>query len=195
MTQSKVYRPYFATIKDARVLQTRKALREALLQLLDEKPLEEITIREIANVAGVNYTTFFRHHPGKQELLDDIAAAEVQKLSELTMPAIMATDTHASTMALWVYVAEHRALWSRLLNGGAAARLREEFLRMTRDIAQAHGADDGWLPAEVGVIFGAGSTLDLLSWWLQQEDPIDVEQLASIHERLVVRPLLGAPEE
>lgn len=191
MTQSKVYRPYFATTKDARVLQTRGALREALLQLLDEKPLEEITIREIAATAGVNYTTFFRHHPGKQELLDDIAAAEIQTLFELTLPAIAATDAHAGAMALWTYVSEHRALWSRLLTGGAAARLREEFLRMTREFALNQGSRHDWLPAEVGVIFGAGSTLDLLSWWLQQDDPIPVERLALIHERLVVQPLLG----
>jgi len=99
------------------------------------------------------------------------------------------------SLACWFYLAEHRALWSRLLNAGAAVKLREEFLRMTREFAQAHGSVNDWLPPEVGVIFAAGSTLDLLSWWLQQEDPIPVEQLAFIHERLVVRPLLDGTSD
>ena len=195
MKESKVYRPYFATTTDARVLQTREALRQALLELLDEKPLDEITIREIAATAGIGYTTFFRHHTSKQELLDDIAADEIQKLFDLTLTAFNPTDNRAGALALCHYVADNRALWSRLLAGGAAAKLREEFLRKTQEMAAELGSLHDWLPPEMGSIFGASSTLDLLTWWLQQEDPIPVEQLATIHERLVVRPLMGTQAE
>lgn len=190
MNESKVYRPYFATTNHARVVQTRKVLRQALLELLDEKPLEEITIREIAATAGIGYTTFFRHHTSKQELLNDIAEEEIVKLFELTLPALSATDTRAGALALCRYVAEHRALWSRLLTGGAAGKLREEFIRLTREFAAQHGSDHDWLPPEVGVIFGASATIELLTWWLQQKQPIPVEQFATIHERLIVRPLM-----
>jgi len=190
MTNSKVFRPYFATAKDARVVQTRIALREALLALLEGKPLEDITIREIAATAGIGYTTFFRHHTSKEDLLNDIAEAEIQKLFDLTLTAFDPADNRAGALALCRYVAEHRALWSRLLVGGAAAKLREEFLRKTRELAADLGSRHDWLPPEMGSIFGASSTLDLLAWWLQQEDPIPVEQLATIHERLVVRPLM-----
>jgi AcrR family transcriptional regulator len=190
MTTSKVYRPGFATASDARVLQTRKALRAALLQLLDVKPLEEITIREIAETAGVNYTTFFRHHTGKEDLLDEIASAEIRSLFDLTLPALVATDMHGGARALCTYVAEHRALWRRLLTGGAAARLREAFIELTREFAAEHGSDHDWLPPEVGVILGASGTIELLTWWLQQESPISVQQLATIHERLIVQPLM-----
>ena len=196
MTESKVYRPYFATASDARVVQTREALRQALLTLLDDKPLEEITIREIAATAGVNYSTFFRHHTSKEDLLNDIASQEIQTLFEMTLPALGATGTHAGALTLWNYVADHRALWSRLLTGGAAGKLREEFIRMTREFAAIHDSDQDWLPPEVGIIFGAGSTFELLTWWLQQENPISAEQLAMIHERLVVRPLMeGAGQD
>ncbi len=191
MKASKVYRPANATTRDPRALKTREALRGALLALLDDKPLEEITIRQIAARAGVNYTTFFRHHTGKEELLDEIAASEIQTLFELTMPALDADDARAGSLALCRYVDEHRSLWARLLTGGAAARLREEFIRLTREFAAEHGSDHEWLPPEVGVIFGAGSTIELLTWWLQQAEPISVEKFATIHERLVVRPLVA----
>jgi AcrR family transcriptional regulator len=190
MRESKVYRPYFATTNDPRVVQTRDTLRQALLALLDKKPLEAITIREIAATAGIGYTTFFRHHTSKEDLLNDIATAEIVKLFELTLPALGDTDTRAGAMALCSYVAEHRALWSRLLTGGAAGKLRDEFIRLTREFAAAHGSDHDWLPPEVGVIFGASATIELLTWWLQQENPIPVEQFATIHERLIVRPLM-----
>ena len=190
MKQSKVYRPYFATTSDPRVVQTRETLRQALLELLDKKPLDEITIREIAATAGIGYTTFFRHHTSKEELLNDIAAAEIVKLFELILPAFNETDTRAGAMALGRYVEAHRELWSRLLTGGAAGKLREEFTRLTREFAAVHGAIHDWLPSEVGSIFGASATIELLTWWLQQENPIPVEQFATIHERLIVRPLM-----
>lgn len=190
MKPSKVYRPYYATTTDARVVQTREALRQALLELLDQKPLEEITIREIAATAGIGYTTFFRHHTSREDLLNDIAESEIQKLFDLMLPAFDPADNRAGALALCHYVADHRALWSRLLAGGAAAKLREEFLRKTREFATVEGSYHDWLPPEIGSIFGASATLELLIWWLQQEDPIPVEQLATIHERLVVRPLV-----
>jgi len=190
MSKSKVHRPDYATATDARIVQSREALREALLALLEKKPLEDITIREIAATAGIGYTTFFRHHTSKEDLLDDIAAAEIRRLFDLTLPALGATDTHAGALALCRYVDEHRALWSRLLTGGAAGRLREEFIRMTREFAASHGSDHDWLPPEVGVIFGASATIELLTWWLQQDKPISVKRFATIHERLVVRPLM-----
>ena len=62
----------------------------------------------IAAAAGVNYTTFFRHHTGKEELLDDIAAAEIQTLFDLTLPALDAASTRAGALALCAYVDDHR---------------------------------------------------------------------------------------
>lgn len=192
MKKSKVLRPGFATSSDARAVNTRRSLRKALLQLLDRKTLEEITIREIADTAGVNYTTFLRHYTGKEDLLEEIAAREIQTLFEMTIPALGRSDARSGALALCNYVADHRALWTRLLTGGAAPRLREEFIRMTRAFAAEHGSEHDWLPPEVGVLFGASSTIELLTWWLQQDDPIPVEQFATIHERLVVRPLIDA---
>jgi AcrR family transcriptional regulator len=46
-------------------MRTRDALQRALLRLLEVKPLDQITIRDICAVSKVGYTTFFRHHPTK----------------------------------------------------------------------------------------------------------------------------------
>ena len=39
---------------DRRVLKTKKAIRNALAQLLAEKELEEITVKEVADTADIN---------------------------------------------------------------------------------------------------------------------------------------------
>lgn len=192
MTQNIIYQPHYSTTTDARVVQTREALRQALLQLLNQKPFEQITIREITAAAGVGYTTFFRHHPGKEDLLNDIAADEIKRLIELAVPVLDTTDVKAASLTFCSKVAEHRTLWATLLTGGAASVLREEFMRLAREIAAERNNDDNWLPPDVGVILSTSGTIELLTWWLKQENPISVEKLAAIYERLVIAPVVYA---
>lgn len=44
-------------------------IADALLQLMEEKPIEKITAQEITNLAGVGRATFFRHFRSKDEIL------------------------------------------------------------------------------------------------------------------------------
>ena len=120
------YRPHLKTAKDARAVRTREALRNAMLQLLAVKSLDNITILDLCQTAGTGYTTFFRHHPSKESLLDDVAAGEIAHLIGLTVPIAVAEDVHAAGVALFNYVNEHRKLWSALLTGGAQVALRNE---------------------------------------------------------------------
>lgn len=57
-------------------------LKEALIQLLLEKPLEKITIIELCNQAQINRTTFYKHYGSQYDLLNDIESdifAELEK--------------------------------------------------------------------------------------------------------------------
>jgi AcrR family transcriptional regulator len=190
--QKVIFRPHYSTTTDARVVQTREALRQALLALLAHKPFEQITIREITAAAGVGYTTFFRHHPGKEELLNDIAADEIKHLIELALPVFTTTDTKAAALTFCKNVAEHRVLWATLLTGGAARVLREEFMRLSGEIATTWNAGSDWLPTDAGIILSTSGTIELLTWWLKQKKPISVEKLAIIYERVVVAPVVSS---
>ncbi len=59
------------TANDLRVVKTKQALHNALLTLLSEKPLENITIAEICRVAKVNRGTFYLHYEQKEGLFEE----------------------------------------------------------------------------------------------------------------------------
>lgn len=193
--ENKIYRPHFTTATDARVVRTREALRRALLELLQASSFESITIREIAATAGIGYTTFFRHHPTKESLLDEIAAEEMRRLLEFVQSGFDSEDTRAASLALFNYVDRHRALWSTLLTGGAASTLRDEFIRVSKRVAEDTGRSADWLPAEVGIVLVASGTIELLAWWLAQRRPAPVEQVATIYERVVLSPVYHAHDD
>src|ERR1700743_1796630 len=88
--------PRSSPVTDARMLRTRKALRSALLALLERKQLDQISVRDIVAEARIGYATFFRHHASKEDLLNEIAADQVGRLMALAFPLLSATDTRAS---------------------------------------------------------------------------------------------------
>ncbi len=57
---------------DRRVLKTKKAIRNALAQLLAEKQLEEITVKEVADTADINRKTFYNYYAGVHQVIDEI---------------------------------------------------------------------------------------------------------------------------
>lgn len=167
-------------------------MRTALLELLEEKPLDQISIRDIAARAGISYVTFFRHHPTKESLLHAVAANEVRQLSELMLPALEADDTRTASVNLCTYVDSHRKLWSTLLTGGAAAVLREELLKQASEVASTLSNPNNWLPPELAVTFNVTCTIELLSWWLRQKRPVSIDRVAEIQERIIINPTVAA---
>ena len=190
--QHKSRRPVSSKSKHARAVRSGHALRKALLSLLQRKPFDRITIRDICAKAGVHYATFFRHHQTKDALLDHIAKDQIKQLNKLTLAIRGADDYEAGFCALCDYVAEHRALWSILLNGGAGAAMREEWVHQSRIVAAAETPINSWLPPDLGTICAATLIAETLAWWVgQPEKDYSPEEIARILHRLLTTSIMA----
>ncbi|MBP3330201.1 MAG: TetR/AcrR family transcriptional regulator [Clostridia bacterium] len=58
--------------EDKRILKTKKNLKNTLLELLDEKSFEQVTVKEICERSATSRITFYTHFADKYELLDSI---------------------------------------------------------------------------------------------------------------------------
>ncbi|SDH52236.1 transcriptional regulator, TetR family [Planococcus glaciei] len=56
---------------DLRITKTKQALEEALLTLLQEKPLKSISITEICRLAKINRGTFYLHYGQIEDLFEE----------------------------------------------------------------------------------------------------------------------------
>ena len=56
---------------DLRIIKTKRALYNSLLDLMREKQFEEIKVNDICNKALINRSTFYSHYQDKYELLAD----------------------------------------------------------------------------------------------------------------------------
>lgn len=176
---------------DARAMRSRDALQQAFLRLLSKRPLNEITIRDITNEAEVSYPVFFRRYAGKDELLQDIAAGEVQRLLTLTLPIFDTNAEQMSLEALCTYVSDHRLLWKQLLTGGAATAMRDEFLRIARELGLSRREHNPGLPVELASSFVVAAIFEILSWWLAQPEDYPIDNIIKFLAALVVRPAMS----
>ena len=180
-----------STAAETRKLRTRTALRSAMLELLAEKPFDQILITDLTNRAHVGYATFFRHYQTTEEVLNEIAGDEIRELLEMSIPVLKQYDSSVSTRELCQYVFDRRSLWRTLLTGGAAHSVRAEFIRQAREWSRMAGGMETEVPVDLGTVCAAGSTIDALAWWLEHTDSYTVDEIAAFIDQLIITPFIG----
>ncbi|MCI7263775.1 MAG: TetR/AcrR family transcriptional regulator [Otoolea sp.] len=68
---------------DRRVRKTRRILRECLTRLLKEKKIQDITVRELADMADINRGTFYLHYKDVFDLLEQIEQELTEELEDI----------------------------------------------------------------------------------------------------------------
>ena len=65
------------------VRMTKQRLYQALITLLQQKSLREITVRELTELAGISRGTFYFHYADIYALMDQMEAAQLARLNDL----------------------------------------------------------------------------------------------------------------
>jgi AcrR family transcriptional regulator len=171
---------------DARAQRSIEALRQAILRLVEEKPLDQISIKEITETAGLSYPTFFRRFAGKDELIEDIARGEVVALMSLGHRAMAQGRPGDAATMMCRYVASKRKLWAILLNGGASAEMRREFGRLSIEISNDIGRINPELPFDLSVPFTTSGIFEIFAWWMRQPEDYPVENVLKVFNALII---------
>lgn len=179
-----------STISDARVVRTRVALRRAMTELAEERPLDSITVRAIAARAGVGYATFFRHYPDKDALLADVIDNLVREFLAQAAPWLRQRDRAGAAKFLCEFVENRLPIYKALIAGGSGETVRAEMLRQTMATMSQARPHEPEGPLDDLILFETVSgILNLLAWWLRNLEAVDAATMAEIIERLVLTPV------
>lgn len=66
--------------KDRRIGKTKKSICDAIISLLEEKDVSQITVKELAERANINRKTFYMHYTSIKEVFDEIEDEFIEKL-------------------------------------------------------------------------------------------------------------------
>jgi AcrR family transcriptional regulator len=170
---------------DARTQRSLEALRISLLELLARKPLDQIAIKEITDQAGLSYPTFFRRFASKEDLLKDIATEEISTLLYLGQDT-MGIGSSSDSATFCNHIETNRKLWTALMTGGAASFVREEFLRVAREVANSRPRVNPWLPLELATAFVTSGIFEILAWWMRQPDDYPIANVIKLFDALII---------
>ncbi|GAA1481849.1 TetR/AcrR family transcriptional regulator [Gordonia sinesedis] len=103
----------------------RDQLIELGLSMVSERPLEQVSIDAIAEVAGVSRALLFHYFESKQDFHVAIAQAQAREMLARTVPDASLDDPLAilrTSMSAFVdYVSEHRTAYMAFMRGASSA--------------------------------------------------------------------------
>lgn len=87
---------------DLRILKTQERFQNALLELLEQKELKAITVKEICDNAGISRNAFYQHYGYKEDLYDQMVAQATEEIRSSLTPIIPdASHLDQNTMELY----------------------------------------------------------------------------------------------
>ena len=108
------------TTIDRRVKKTKKQLRLALMHLMTQKSAKSISVRELAEQADINRSTFYIHYKDVNDLLLHLEDEMAERLSELCRrhdPKDSMTGGYPFLTDLYAFIQENADLCKVLLGG------------------------------------------------------------------------------
>ena len=171
---------------DRRIERTRNRLGNALIALIQEKPIDEVKVREVLDRAGVGPSTFYVHYRDK----DDLFLSELEQGLEMWSTTLSRQQEISNRVApvaeFFAHVASAKRLYRALVNSGRIeaffelaqgyfARGIEQRLKQLTGFRNQHQQE---LTACSNAF--AGALLSLLRWWLDcgaKESPRAMEEL------------------
>jgi AcrR family transcriptional regulator len=175
---------------DRRVQRTRQLLHTALVELVQEKGFDAITIQDITERANLGRTTFYLHYLGKEELMLDHHAtlADMLGLKQLTRADLLAEEPPPGLVTFLTLVAENPRFYEALVQArGADLILRGVREQMMANLeGNLHAAFPGLEPTMPMALlkpYLINAQLAFVDWWVRSAAPYTPHQLATtIHQ-------------
>lgn len=66
-----------------RIRLTKRLLHESLLELLEKRPVDNISVKELCESAGINRSTFYAHYAVVRDVITEIECEITEKVKEI----------------------------------------------------------------------------------------------------------------
>ncbi len=126
--------------EDRRVRRTKQLIKQSLIELMHEKPFNEIKIKDITERADLNRGTFYLHYVDIYDLLSSVENEIFETLEKLLLAY------HSNTLQIscfdllkevFSYIEENRDLFEALLN----SQVEEAFLTKLQSLIKTLGLE------------------------------------------------------
>src|SRR6476620_6416698 len=174
--------------KNLRLRRTQKLLREALIELIEERGFDAITIGELTSRALVSRAAFYRNYQDKYDLVEQIFEEAMSAL--LAAVGDLGRDHPAENwVKFFEHIAEYERLYRALLGRKGSPwfvwKMRAALADLVKERGHLpHGSNaadrpvhtfaDAFVPDLVSALF-----VEAITWWLEQGRPYTPREIAT----------------
>ena len=186
-----------AVNEDRRALRTKRNLKRALLALLKEKDLLDLTITEVAQFAGCNRVTFYSHYKDLHALLSAIVDDYLDGFVDSFRKGFQDRKSFAANdvgrhLPIFEFIYENQFIFSLILKGqvlpGSQNQFCESLVKVSGTELELKGKSEVEIPALN--YFSTYGTLGFFLYWAMEDfkEPPEVmaEKLAYLQGKMFV---------
>lgn len=167
---------------DPRVRYTRSIIQSAFLELLWQKPVEKITVRELCDRAEINRSTFYKHYRDCYDLLDKMKDEALRQFDEM-LAGMKARGVKAAMTEILQKLKDNAAMFRAFRQLGGEHSFTNQlagrcFAYMDMQISVRPAL--GWDEAQKGMAYSylTGGATAVIEYWLQNNCEESAEQIA-----------------
>jgi len=182
---------------DRRIIRTKRLIRDALTELMEEKGFEGITVRDLTQKAEINRGTFYLHYHDKYDLLEQSEAEiliEIQKIAQEINPLDFMNfnredEPFPFIINLFEFFQENSSFMKVILgpNGDASFQGKlKEFIKQTffQNIMSKINSDNLLVPADYLFAYVSSAHLGVIQHWLDSGMEKSPREIAMILSRI-----------
>ncbi|WP_173275913.1 TetR/AcrR family transcriptional regulator [Paenibacillus sp. NEAU-GSW1] len=191
---------------DLRKKRTKRLLRTALLELVEEKGLERVTVRDLTERAEINRGTFYLHYrdvpdfmerlsgeifDGMKSLLTQLNPYEIKQYAEKGVP-------YPGAVQVLNYVAQNADYFRVILGPNGDTRFSMKVKEFMSDHLYSHvfskASDEFKFPRDYLIAFITSANIGLYTHWILNGMSMPVEELALFITRILYKGPLAVAE-
>ena len=176
---------------DARVKRTRDQLGYALIQLIVEKPINDVTVQDVLDRASVGRSTFYLHYRDKDDLLVSQLEMFLETMSNVLSERKERSNRVAPVAEMFAHIGNQNKHYRVLSDSGhlkdffelAEGHFARGIERRLRESGRLAKIPQRELAARASAL--SGSLLSLLRWWLDRGEKETPETMDEMFHRMV----------
>ena len=172
-----------------RVKMTKRMMKEALIDLMDQKPLEKITVTDICKSADVNRSTFYAYYEDISALMLEI---ENEVLEHVTIYADNFNDYSDKRMLevfeeFFNYVKDNAKVFRVLVIRHDNSNFNRRMLDTVMEKYKMSLEHNGELPAKYTYIYSVRGVIGIMGEWIDSGFAISSKKLAKMVWQMCVK--------
>lgn len=173
-----------STRSDRRTRKTKKAIKEAFLNLLAKKDVSKISVTDISDLADINRKTFYSHYSGVSAVTDEVENDLVDQfmglMGDYDMAALV-SNPYPVLKQLTKVINEDIEFYGRLFKDGVSGTILEKVKKgihgkLTLRFAETAEVDPALLNYTVSYFISG--LLGAFEAWFNCENAISLEKLS-----------------